>query len=304
MLLLLAPSCSGPKLGGVVERSAFAGEQRKATGLTYVRSLHIAFPGTGVAAKPSDVLALPSEELVVVDGDRGRAAIFDRNGAFLAYLEAPGAFSPLAAALGPGLSIYLLDSYGGSICRYDATGQLAGVTNEDRGSSFVDLCFDKTGAAYLSDHVEDKVHVRHGEAWSGAGLGGFGSGSGMFIDPSGLDVDERDLLYVCDTGNSRIQVMDQWGAVTAVVPLREDGCRPRPRSIAVDRWGNLFVTDAGCECLRILGADGAETFCLKGEGPGLSFTESPGGLDEMDERLYVADAVAGAIQVFDIRYEL
>lgn len=303
--LLLASACSGPRLGGVVERSAFSGVERAAKGLAYARTLRISFPGTGVRAKPSRVLALPSEQLVVVDGDRGWAGLFDLDGRFLAYLDAPGAFRPSAAALGPGLTIYLLDSDAGSLYRYDATGRLTGqVAVGNEGSSFVDVCFDKSGAAYLSDRIEDKIHVSHGEAWSESGLGGFGSGSGMFIDPSGLDVDEKDRLYVCDTGNSRIQVLDQWGGVAEIFPLKDDGCRPLPRSVAVDRWGNMFVTDAGCFCLRIMDRSGAETFRLQGTGPGLSFTKEPDGLDVSEGKLYVADRDGGAVQVFDIRYEI
>jgi sugar lactone lactonase YvrE len=206
--------------------------------------------------------------------------------------------------LGPGLTIYLLDSYGGDIYRFDATGQLAGeIRGDDDGLSFVDICFDKAGVAYLSDQEEDKVHVKHGDVWAEAGLGGFGAGVGMFIDPAGLAVDQSDRLYVCDMGNSRVQVLDQWGGVTAVWRLSGEGCSPRPKSIAIDRWGNAFITDAGCMCLRILDARGVETFSLAGSGPGLDFTQRPEGLDVLDGKLYVADPVGRAVQVFDIRYE-
>jgi sugar lactone lactonase YvrE len=117
-------------------------------------------------------------------------------------------------------------------------------------------------------------------------------------------VDEKDRLYVCDAGNARIQVLDQWGAVAEVYSLKGNGCTPAPNAVAVDRWGNMFVTDAGCSCLRIMDASGAETFRLQGAGPGVSFTKEPEWLDLLDGRLYVADRAGGAVQVFEIRYEM
>lgn len=304
-LLVFGSSCSGPRLGGLVERSAFSSKVKTAVGLTYVRSLRLSFPGTGASTKPSYVLALPTEALLAVDADRGRAGLFDLDGKFLDYLEAPGAFSPGAAALGPGMSVFLLDSRSGAISRFDATGRLAGLVFENYGGpSLVDICFDKAGVAYISDQEEDKIHVLHDDVWAESGLGGFGSGVGMFMDPAGLDIDERNRLYVCDSGNSRIQVLDQWGGVTAVWPLKGEECASRPRYISLDRWGNAFVTDAGCKCLRVLNAGGGETFRLEGAGPGLDFIERPEGLDVLDGRLYVADPIDGAIQVFDIRYDM
>jgi DNA-binding beta-propeller fold protein YncE len=303
--ILCLTACSGPRLGAVVERSAFAGGGKEVTGLTYVRSVRVEFPRAGGPSKPSCVLATPGGELVVVDGETGRAGRFELDGRFVSYLEAPGAFSPSAAALGPGLSIYLLDSFGGDICRYDATGQLAGrVSVREESSRLIDICFDKAGTAYVTDREEDVVHVLHGDAWAESGLGGFGAGPGMLIDPGGVDVDAQDRIYVCDAGNSRVQVLDQWGGVLGVWPVNGDDCEARPGDVAVDRWGNAFVTDTGCSCLRVLNASGVETFRLEGDGPGLRFTESPGGIDVVDGRLYVADSIAAAIQVFDIRYEI
>ena len=98
--------------------------------------------------------------------------------------------------------------------------------------------------------------------------------------------------------------MDQWGGVIGVWAVKGEGCEARPSDVAVDRWGNAFVTDTGCSCLRVFNASGRETFRLEGDGPGLRFTKSPGGIDVSDGRLYVADSVAGAIAVFDIRYEI
>ena len=300
----LCGACSTSRLGGVVERSSFAGEARRATGLSFVRSVQVSFPGTAGRPSPSGVLSLPGDELVVVDEDRGRAGLFSEDGRFISFLEAPGAFRASEAAVGPGLGVYLMDSLGSRVYRFDSLGRLAGeafaITEESR---FVDLCLDKLGTAYLSDAENDEIIVLGAGYGAQGRLGGLGTQEGMFVDPAGLAVDEQNRLYVCDAGNSRVQVLDQWGAVVAVWPIAGDGCRPRPRAIALDRWGNAFITDQGCECLRVVDAAGVETFRLEGSGPGLGFTGNPNGLDVHRGKLFVADAVEGAIQVFDITYE-
>lgn len=299
-----AGGCSGPRLGGVVERSAFGGEIRRATRLSYAKSIRIISPGATGRVRPSSLVELPSEELVLVDGERGRAGLFTRDGALITFLEAPGAFRASQAALGPGMTIYLLDSDAGTIFRFESTGQLAGrAYSSTGGQRLVALCFDKLGTAYLSDAESDEILVLDSAYTVGTRWGGFGTAAGMFVDPAGLDVDESNRVYVCDSGNSRVQVLDQWGAVVAVWPLGGEGPRPVPEAIAVDRWGNSFVNDRGCRCLRVLDASGAQTFRLDvGLGAG-AFMSSARGLEIAEGALLVADETAGEIQVFDIVYE-
>ena len=287
-----------------MERTAFSGQGRRAVGLSYAGSMRLSVPGSAGRLRPTAIVALRNEEFVAVDRDRGLAALFSSQGWFISYLEAPGSFSPGAAAEGPGMSIYIMDSMSSLVYRFDSRGQLSGkVFSGESIPRPADLCIDKLETGYISDPENDEILVVDAALGSARRIGGYGTGEGMLIDPSGIAVDERNLLYVCDSGNSRLQVFDQWGAVTRLSPLAGGGYSSRPEDVAVDRWGNAFVTDSGCRCLRVLDAAGRETFRLEGSGPGLAFTGMPKGLDESDGKIYVADAVDGAIQVFDIVYE-
>jgi DNA-binding beta-propeller fold protein YncE len=297
-------ACSGPRLGGVVERSAFSGELKRATGLSYARSIRVVSPSIAGRMRPSGVAELPNEELILVDRDRGRAGLFSSDGVLMTFLEAPGAFRASEVALGPGMTVYVLDTGDGAIYRFESTGQLAGQAySSPGGERLVALCFDKLGTAYLSDAEGDEILVLDSAYTLGVRWGGFGTGPGMFVDPAGLDVDERNRVYVCDSGNSRIQVLDQWGAVLAVWPLAEDGTRPVPEAIAVDSWGNSFVNDTGCRCLRVLDASGTQTFRLDVGLGEAGFMSSARGVEVADGALLVADENAGEIQVFNIVYE-
>jgi DNA-binding beta-propeller fold protein YncE len=303
-LVIVQPSCSGQKLGGLVESSVSPSQRLKVAGFSYQKSLQVLFPSVVDKSRPSSVVVLPGGELAIVDKSAGVAGLFGQSGVFISYLEAPSTFRPSLEAPGPGLSLYLLDAYSSEIYRFDSTGNLAGLADfADEPALFAGFCFDKTGRAYLSDQERDEIVVIDPSGGTERRLGGFGSERGMFIDPAGIAVDERGMLYVCDRGNSRVQVLDGWGGVLRVWALNGSGCVPRPEAIVVDRWGNSFVTDQGCSCLRVLNDEGTETARLQGKGPGLAFLDRPEGLDLDAGRLLAADPVEGGIQIFEIQYE-
>jgi len=302
LLCLLSLSCSGAKLGGVLESSAFVAQDRPVESLRFSRSIPVRAVGGG-AFRPSDVVVLPSGSLVAVDESRGRAAVFREDGSLEAYLETPPTFRPSIVARARRLEIYLMDRFASSLYRFDSRGRPAGAVSLAEGRRrFAGACVDKAGRLYASDQENDEVIVLDPAGGGTVSFGGLGDAPGEFDDPAGLAVDQRNRLYVCDAGNSRIQVTDRWGGVFAVWLLSGPGCVPRPKAIAVDGWGNAFVTDTGCKCLRVLRPSGAEVLRIEGSGPGLGFTREPGGLDLSGEELLVADPAAGAIQVFEIVY--
>jgi DNA-binding beta-propeller fold protein YncE len=246
---------------------------------------------------------LPGGEIAVVDRDAGLAGIFTEGGGFISYLEAPKGFHPSSVASGSGLGLYVLDSLSSEIYRYDSRWNLAGLAySTSETALYAGICFDKTGSVYLSDQETDEIVVIDPSAGTERRLGGFGAERGMLVDPAGVAVDEKGLLYVCDWGNSRMQILDGWGGVVKVWVLKSEECVARPKAVSVDRWGNAFVLDEGCGSLRVLNADGVETVRLEGKGPGLGFLSGPEGLDLDSKRLFVADAVDGEIQIFEIQY--
>lgn len=86
-----------------------------------------------------------------------------------------------------------------------------------------------------------------------------------FSDPQGLAIDEAGNLFVADTGNHAIRRIAPDGRVTTVAgdpPVRRDGSGTEarfqsPDAFALDRHGNLFVSDSGA--LRRIAPDGRVT---------------------------------------------
>lgn len=70
----------------------------------------------------------------------------------------------------------------------------------------VQLAADDTGLLFVLDLQPFLVTVYGADASIVTSFGGYGSGPGQFIWPWDVDVDSRGFVYVCDSGNDRIQV--------------------------------------------------------------------------------------------------
>jgi uncharacterized protein (TIGR03663 family) len=92
---------------------------------------------------------------------------------------------------------------------------------------------------------EDEYEKRRIQVSAIATWGTYGSGGGQFNYPKGIAVDGQGYVYVADSYNHRVQVLDANGRV-----LRQwgsEGSAPgqfqEPWGIAVDQQGNVFVAD-------------------------------------------------------------
>lgn len=78
-------------------------------------------------------------------------------------------------------------------------------------------------------------------------LGGPGQGAGQFLGPAGLDLDHRGLLYVADSGNNRVQVVDSDGNFVSEYGVRgwRTGEFDNPTDVAINfqRTELLYVAD-------------------------------------------------------------
>jgi uncharacterized protein (TIGR03663 family) len=198
---------------------------------------------------------------------------------------------------------------------FGTAGKESGQLDQAHG-----LAVDSKGNVYVSDSSSNRVEVYGPDGKLIREIGSFGSGDGQFNEPHGLAVDAQGNLYVADTWNARIAKFDpngkflkSWGegapdstgrrltmtdgteAGNAATPLGFYG----PRGVAVDKQGNVYITDTGNK--RIVVTDSEGNFLYQwghaGSEPG-AFNEPIGlALDEQGN-LYVADTWNGRVQVF------
>ena len=133
-----------------------------------------------------------------------------------------------------------------------------------------------------------------------------GSDDKSFNGPSsvGMGWDEA-MCYVCDAGNSRVQVLDVGGA------LRESWAdhdhHSQPVAIAVSpHTHRLYIADQAMRCIQVYTSTGrhisviqvAERDCSRIGGVAVSGTGDGGG--GTDDRLWVANTTQHRVECYDI----
>ncbi len=133
-------------------------------------------------------------------------------------------------------------------------------------------------------------------------------GDGVMSDPAGLAIDEENrFLYVANTGTDQVLVYDadtfkllrKIGTAGKNRTLTDPGDFAAPTNVAVDKDGNLYVTDTLNDRVEEFDAEGAfiRTFGKNGDGPG-EFTRPKGIAIDCDGHVWVADANMNRLQVF------
>jgi sugar lactone lactonase YvrE len=129
------------------------------------------------------------------------------------------------------------------------------------------------------------------------------------VDPVGLALDTNNrFLYVADTQQDQILVYDadtlkllrRMGTGGKNHFLTTPGDFAAPEGVAVDKDGNVYVTDTLNDRVEIFDADGSfiSTFGKAGDGPG-NFARPKGIAIDSDGHIWVADEMQDRLQVFN-----
>jgi DNA-binding beta-propeller fold protein YncE len=134
-------------------------------------------------------------------------------------------------------------------------------------------------------------------------------GADVLARPGGIAIDtENRFLYVVDTENDDVVVFDadtfkvlrKIGTPGKKHQLTEPGTFSLPTNVAVDKEGNVYVTDTLNNRVEIFDADGnfISMFGKSGDGPGY-FARPKGIAVDADGHIWVVDTYQDRVQVFD-----
>lgn len=211
--------------------------------------------------------------------------------------------SPVGVAGAPDGRLFVLDSQLGKVFILDAEGNLKGELEGDPEGIGRPAALAVSGKrVYVSDVKKHRVAVYGIDGTFLQAFGRRGNKTGEFNFPTYMWFDAKaGRLWVTDSGNFRLQWFGPDGRYGGFIG--ENGNRPgylaRPRGVAVDSEGHVFVVDAAFEAFQIF--DDMKNLLLfvgrAGDGPGRF--SMPGGIfiDGRD-RVYVADTQNARVQVF------
>jgi len=175
------------------------------------------------------------------------------------------------------------------------------------------VAVDKAGNIYVADTLNHRIQKFDPGGAFLTKWGAKGDGDGQFNEPWDIAVDNDGNVYVADTWNHRIQkfaadgkFLLKWGAFgdTRGAPGGPTGVFYGPRAIAVDKDGNLLVTDTGNKRIQKFDPNGKflAQFGSVGSLDG-QFSEPVGLATDKDGNIYVADTWNRRIQKFDASFK-
>ena len=130
-------------------------------------------------------------------------------------------------------------------------------------------------------------------------VGKEGTGNGEFKWADGIKI-FNDQLYVCDYGNSRINVFDlDLGFVRTFGKATEGpGKLTNPADLALDSRGNVYVADYSSHKVVVFSADGSYLSEFGGHGEENGRLKSPVGICTTPHYVYVSEQGNNRISIF------
>jgi len=181
---------------------------------------------------------------------------------------------------------------------------LLAALNTPRG-----LSFDPEGNLFIADSGNSRIRkVSHQGVistvlGSGSGVGFEGDGESAkkakFSEPKGLYVDSKGEIYIADSRNERIRLINSKGNISTVAGSGKSGFSVEgesaleatfnnPKSVAVDKEGNIFIGDYYNGCVRRIDAKTGEV-----KPYGRACREAGGGFGALVELQDIALAPSG-----------
>ncbi|WP_206485983.1 hypothetical protein [Thalassotalea sp. G2M2-11] len=263
--------------------------------------------------KPFDI-SVHKGRIFVSDPPKRTVHIFDPQEYFYGQVKAPTdsvLVKPFGIDVDEKGNLYVMDQSSGDIKIYDRDGEyLRKIGEKSLFSMPTGLAVTPDGnRVYISDTggvSTQKHHILEMDASTGEVLrtiGTRGSKDVEFNLPKDIALDNN-LLYVVDSGNFRVQVIDlateklvlKFGSIG-----RQAGHFSRPRGISIDNDKNIYVSDAAFGNFQIFNKQG-QLLLFIGERsdklyPGHYMLNSGIAVDE-DGRILMADQFHRKVDIF------
>jgi sugar lactone lactonase YvrE len=221
--------------------------------------------GNGALSAPTGVTSDELGNVYVSDPLKHRVVVFDSDGKFI-------------------------DAYGGE----EILGSPAGLVFNEQAQRL-----------YVVDSSKHQVVVfdKEGNVDFTIGSGSSSTVLGSFNIPTNIAVDSSGRLYIADSLNFRVQVLEMDG--TYVYHFGEVGQRPgdffRLKGIGVDTEGHVYTVDASYQNFQVFDQEGQLLLYVGSGGSGApaKFALPAGMHVDKNNRIFIADQYNQRIQMFE-----
>jgi DNA-binding beta-propeller fold protein YncE len=219
---------------------------------------------------------------------------------------------PYGVALDSKGSIYAADTYVGAVFIFNTEKKTVDFIRNGRDAQFktiVGLAMDDNDRLFVSDSGQRRIWVFSADHKAEASFG-----ADKLERPTGIAIDTKNrLLYAADTLKNNVAVFDAdtykfirtVGGPPKKAGDEDPGTFARPTNVAVDKQGNLYVSDTLNGRIQIFDADGnfLSMFGHQGDGPG-DLARPKGIAIDSDGHIWVTDADQNRVKVFDRQGQL
>jgi len=214
--------------------------------------------------------------------------------------------TPQCVAVDAQDNIYVTDSVSGKIFVFDANGKFRRVIGSIRGGEGyfkrpTGIAVDSAAnRIYVTDTLRNKVFVLDLDGRVLKSFGMRGTGPGEFNLPTEVRL-QGDDVAVADAMNFRVQFFDRNGTYLYALGVVGDGPGQmfRPKGVAFDTEGHLYVVDAYASTVQAFNREGQLLYHFGQRGVGPGEFQLPAGLSiDRENRIFVVDSFNRRIQIF------
>jgi len=253
---------------------------------------------------PTDVAVDNKGNLYVVDSGNDRVVILDPSGRSLGSLGADGTGDhelngPVGIDITPTGAVYVADRGNHRLVQYLPNGtehRAIPLTVNGDAVEPVDVAVAYGGMElFVTASGQHRVLVYASDGTFLRDWGGEGSELGEFRYPATLTLFD-DMVYIVDVLNARVQVFDRNGNSLRSFGKLGAGAGTffRPKGIAVDASGRIYVTDSYLGVVQQFSGDGSFLSVLGQQGVATQF-DNPVGLVAREGRLLIVQMLPGRV---------
>jgi sugar lactone lactonase YvrE len=262
---------------------------------------------------PTDLAIDRGGNIIVADGANDRLAQFKSEGSFVRYLTTGGNEAlarPVGVAFDANDNLWIADTGNHRVLVVSSGGQLLsridlpkGDEGKPAGPTSVAVTHDGS-RAYIVDNANHRLFIRDNHTGGLSVMGKSGRALGQFEFPFMVCLGFENYIFITEAVGARVQQIspqDRWAGTIGHMGVTL-GDLYRPKGLATDAQGRLFVGDSSMKVIQAFTPRGVATGVLTDEaGQPLQFAHPMGMRFDSKGDLYVVELRANRVAVVSIQ---